>query len=134
MKTVLFVCIGNSCRSQMAEGFFNHYAPEGYRAESAGTAPADSVSSTAETVMEQCGISLEGHFPKKLTDQMLENADRVISMGCMSDMCPTGSGGSYADWGIEDPVGQGIDVFERIRDTIRDKVIELVEQCQSENK
>jgi len=128
MKTVLFVCVGNSCRSQIAEAFFNHYAPPGYRAESAGTNPADMVSSTAKTVMFELGIDLGGHRPKRLTEEMLRRAGRIISMGCSSDMCPAQFIKKYQDWGIPDPVGKDINFFREIRDLIQGKVLDLAEQ------
>ena len=134
MKTILFVCVGNSCRSQIAEAYFNHYAPPGFRAESAGTAPADMVNSSAKTVMAELGIDLGGHRPKKLTDNMIKRAKRIVSMGCSSDLCPATAKRKFEDWGITDPLGKDINFFREIRDTIQGKVLDLVEKYKSHSK
>ena len=134
MKTVLFVCIGNSCRSQMAEAFFNRYAPQGYRAESAGTAPADVVSSNAIAVMQELGIDICGQRPKGLPEEMLKHANRVILMGCQSDMCPAKYNRKLEEWDIEDPVGKDLDFFRKTRDHIQQKVLELVDRFKAKNQ
>jgi arsenate reductase (thioredoxin) len=134
MKTILFVCVANSCRSQIAEAFFNHYAPEGFRAESAGTAPSDMVNSTAKTVMLELGIDLGGHRPIKLTDEMIKKCNRIISMGCSSYLCPSTAKRKFEDWGIPDPVGKDINFFREIREVIQKKVLALVEKYKADNK
>lgn len=128
MRTALFVCVGNSARSQMAEGFFNLLAPFGWRAKSAGTSPASSISREAVAVMKEKGIDISKNKPKTLTQDMLGKADHVISMGCGIDLCPYNLYKNIVDWGIEDPAGQPVDNFRKVRDEIEEKVRRLVEE------
>ncbi|MEW6033886.1 MAG: arsenate reductase ArsC [Chloroflexota bacterium] len=126
MKTVLFVCVGNSGRSQMAEAFFNHLARGKARALSAGTNPAGSVSSTVVQVMREVGIDLSDKRPKALTQEMLEQADRVVTMGCgVEGVCPA-SFVETEDWGLEDPKDKPIEKVREIRDEIRAKVVRML--------
>lgn len=126
MRKVLFICVGNSCRSQMAEAFFNQMSKT-EKASSAGTRPASSVGPLAIEVMKEVGIDISRAKPKLLIIEMLESADRVITMGCaVGDVCP-GATVETEDWGIEDPTGKSIEKFRKIRDVIRDKVEKLVE-------
>lgn len=118
---VLFVCVGNSCRSQMAEAFARAY---GLEAESAGTRPAASVSRNAVAVMAEKGIDMTGHTPKLLDFTRLGEFDRTITMGCgVAESCP--SLRTDEDWGLDDPVGQPLGVFRAVRDDIEDRVLEL---------
>lgn len=129
MKRVLFVCVGNSCRSQMAEGFFNHLAEaKGLAAvsESAGTSPAGSVSSGAIRAMKEEGIDISHHRSKALSREMIDRADVMITMGCGSEACPANFVGRAEDWEIEDPVGLPIEKFREVRDEIRKKIEKLV--------
>jgi arsenate reductase len=129
MREVLFVCVGNSCRSQMAEALFNHYAPSGYQAISAGTNPASRVSSGAIQAMAEMGIDMGQQHPKPLSQDMVERASRTISMGCDVQVCQALGG---EDWGIEDPVGQPLEKFREIRDRIKARVLKLIEELKSE--
>ena len=127
MKTVLFVCVGNAGRSQMAEAFFNHLANGRARAISAGTKPAEAVDSRAIDVMREAGIDISAARPRALTMEMLEQADRVVTMGCGAEgVCPA-SFVETEDWQLEDPKGKPLDEVRRIRDEIRARVQRLLE-------
>jgi len=130
MKPVLFVCVHNAGRSQMAEAFFNQLAKErglDVRALSAGTAPGGRINPIAIEAMEELGIRMEGHHPKQLTPEMAGSAERVITMGCgvEADMCPAGTYISE-DWGLPDPHGQDIAAVRPVRDAIRTRVEALL--------
>ncbi|MEM3514821.1 MAG: arsenate reductase ArsC [Candidatus Hadarchaeum sp.] len=129
MKKVLFVCVENSARSQMAEAFFNKMAKSA-RAESAGTKPAAAVNPMAVEVMREVGIDISAAKPKMITREMLEAADRVRTMGCISgELCPA-TLVPTEDWGIEDPAGKSIEKFREIRELIRIRVEKLVEEME----
>src|SRR5260370_40191521 len=120
MKRVLFVCVHNAGRSQMAEAFFNQLARErglDAVAESAGTSPGESINPTAAQAMAEVGLSLEGRHPRPLTPGMISRADRTITMGCGvdADTCPAGA---YIteDWQLPDPHGQPLGVVRHVRD------------------
>jgi len=127
MKSVLFVCVHNSGRSQMAEAFFNHLTKGNIRAFSAGTKPSDGVDPTIINAMLEVGIDISKKKPKALTLEMMEKADLMITMGCGADVgCPA----RYVkteDWRLEDPAGKTIEQVRAIRDDIRAKVIRLIE-------
>jgi arsenate reductase len=126
MKTVLFVCIGNAGRSQMAEAFFNQLAEGKARAISAGTQPADDIDSQVVEVMREVGLDIGMNKPKALTLKMLEQADRVVTMGCGTEgVCPA-SFVETEDWQLEDPKGKALDEVRRIRDEIEAKVVEIL--------
>src|SRR5687768_17367897 len=123
MKTVLFVCVHNAGRSQMAEAFFNQLARQrglNARAKSAGTAPGGQINPVAVQAMEELGVSMADHHPKPLTPEMAEAAERIITMGCgvEAGMCPAGTYISE-DWGLPDPHGQGIEGVRHVRDAVR---------------
>ena len=121
-KRVLFVCVHNSGRSQMAEAFFNHFAGKKASASSAGTQPASEINPTVVQVMREAGLDISHKMPKLLTLEMMENADRVITMGCGAEkVCPA-SFVPTEDWQIEDPEGKPIEKVRQIRDIIRNKV------------
>ena len=128
MQKVLFVCVHNSGRSQMAEAFFNRFAGTKARAFSAGTRPDDQIDPDVMKVMGEVGIDLAGKQPRLLTSEMLDQADRVITMGCgVEGVCPA----TYVpaeDWGLEDPKGQPLEKVRKIRDQIETKVKKLIEQ------
>jgi len=130
MRTVLFVCIGNAGRSQMAEAFFNHLADGKAKAISAGTKPASAVDPQTIEVMREVGIDISGNKPKALTMEMLEQADRVVTMGCgVEGVCPA-SFVETEDWQMEDPKGKPIEDVRRIRDEIRARVLRLLEKSK----
>ena len=126
MSQVLFVCVGNSGRSQMAEAFFNHFSAGRLVATSAGTRPATSVSRTAIAAMAELGIDISAQRPKSLTPQMIRQADRIITMGCgVAETCPAGFHPSE-DWDLEDTQGQPLEKVRLIRDQIREQVLTLL--------
>jgi arsenate reductase len=123
--TVLFVCVHNAGRSQMAAGFLQHMAGDRVEVLSAGSAPASSVNPAAVEAMAEVGISLEAATPKILTDAAVQDSDVVITMGC-GDACPFYPGKRYEDWKLDDPAGQGVEAVRPIRDEIRRRVGELI--------
>jgi arsenate reductase len=128
MKTVLFVCVGNAGRSQMAEAFFNHLANGRARAVSAGTKPASAVDPNTIEVMREVGIDISAARPEALTMEMLDQADRVVTMGCgVEGVCPA-SFVETEDWQLEDPKGKPPEEVRRIRDEIRAKVMKLLDR------
>ena len=128
MNTVLFVCVGNSGRSQMAEAFFNHYAEGKARAISAGTEPASSVSRTAVEAMREVGIDISKNKPKALTPEMIDRANLVITMGCGAEAACPASWVETRDWALEDPKGKSIEKVREIRDEIKARVVNLLEE------
>ncbi len=132
-KQLIFVCVGNSCRSQMAQGFFNHYARQRglkIRAQSAGTRPAGYVHPQAIQVMAERGIDISGQHSKGITLQELLEYDLVITMGCSDkNTCPATFRGDARDWAIEDPFDQTLDVYRAVRDRIETKVLKLLAEC-----
>jgi len=123
MKLVLFVCVHNSGRSQMAEAFFNSMAEGTAIAGSAGTEPGEGLNPVAMEAMAEVGIDLMGAMPKLLTQQMVDRADRVITMGCsVEQSCPALFIPNVEDWGLEDPAGQPLEKVREIRDEIAARV------------
>lgn len=131
---VIFVCVGNSCRSQMAEGFFNHLARErgvDLRAESAGTSPEGFVSPEAIDVMAEPAIDISHQTSKGVVPAELLDYDVVITLGCSDrDVCPATFRGDGRDWDIEDPLGESRDVFRRVRDEIKGRVQALLDELE----
>jgi len=126
MKTILFVCVHNSGRSQMAEAFFNQRAKGRVLALSAGTDPADALEPTVVEAMREMGTDMSGQRPKALTIEMLEQADRVVTMGCgVEGVCPA-SFVETEDWGLEDPKGKPLEQVRGIRDEIRKRVMKIL--------
>ena len=123
--TVLFVCVHNAGRSQMAAGFLQTLAEGRIEVRSAGSMPGDQINPTAVEAMAEVGIDIAGEQPKKLTDDAVIASDVVITMGC-GDECPFFPGKRYEDWVLEDPAGQGIDAVRPIRDEIKARVEALV--------
>ena len=123
--TVLFVCVHNAGRSQMAAGFMQHLAGEKVNVLSAGSAPKDSINPIAIAAMAEVGIDIAQNQPKVLTVEAVKESDAVITMGC-GDACPIFPGKRYEDWVLEDPAGQSIDVVRKIRDEIKQKVEKLL--------
>lgn len=127
IKKVLFVCVENAGRSQMAEGFFKKYALPKYQPISAGTKPISQINPIAIEVMKEVGIDISIQEPKMLTKDMIENSWRTINMGCMDKgSCPSLFLSDPLDWNIEDPKGKTIEKVRHIRDQIESKVKELV--------
>lgn len=122
---VLFVCVHNAGRSQMAAALLHHHGAGAVRVTSAGSAPADQINPAVREVMDEIGIDLSHEFPKKLTTDAVEAADVVITMGC-GDACPIFPGKRYLDWQLEDPAGQGPDSVRPIRDDIDVRVRALL--------
>lgn len=129
MAIILFICIQNSCRSQIAEAIFNHLAPEGMRAISAGSNPASQVDPVALAVLKEIGVKTESLRPKLLTREIAQGADTIVTMGC-PEACPA-VGKPMEDWGIEDPSGEDIDDYRQVRDTILQKVKTLLKALES---
>ena len=123
--SVLFVCVHNAGRSQMAAGFLTHLAGDAIEVRSAGSAPADQINPSAVAAMAELGIDISDQTPKILTYDAVETSDVVITMGC-GDTCPTFPGVSYRDWVLEDPAGKGLDSVRPIRDEIKARVQALV--------
>ena len=130
MKNVLFVCVHNSGRSQMAEALFNHYATGKAKAFSAGTQPAEYVNPAVIEAMSEIGLDIAGNSPKALTAEMRENADRVITMGCdVAETCPASFVPSE-DWSLDDPKDKLLQEVRRIRDEIATKVKALIAELE----
>ena len=125
MPTVLFVCVHNAGRSQMAAGFLKRQAGDRVEVLSAGSEPADAVNPVAVQAMAELGIDVSKERPKLLHDSDVRQADVVITMGC-GDACPIYPGKRYEDWAVEDPAGKPIQQVRRIRDEIQDRVNRLV--------
>jgi protein-tyrosine-phosphatase len=128
--SVLFVCIHNAGRSQMAAGFLKHLAGDRIEVRSAGTDPGDKVNPAAVEAMAEEGIDISVNFPKKLTDEAVKESDYVITMGC-GDTCPFFPGKTYLDWPLDDPAGQGVEAVRPIRDAVRAKVEALIAEIDS---
>ncbi len=132
MKTVLFVCVHNSGRSQMAEAFFNQLVKGKARALSAGTDPADAIDTTVVEAMREVGIDISGSKPKALTLKMVEQANRVITMGCgVEDVCPA-TFIETEDWELEQPRGKPLEKVREIRDEIKARVIKMLKEIPRE--
>jgi protein-tyrosine-phosphatase len=128
---VLFVCVHNAGRSQMAAGLTRLRSRGRIRVRSAGSAPAEEINPNAVAVLEELGIDIRDEFPKPLTDDGVRAADVVITMGC-GDVCPIFPGKRYEDWVLDDPAGQGIETVRPIRDEIRRRVQSLVDDLLPE--
>ncbi|GAA5032732.1 arsenate reductase ArsC [Terrabacter aeriphilus] len=125
-SSVLFVCVHNAGRSQMAAAYVTHLAGDAVEVRSAGSAPADQVNPSAEAAMAEEGIDITAETPKVLTTDAVKESDVVITMGC-GDTCPILPGKRYEDWELADPAGQGLDAVRPIRDEIRQCVLGLLE-------
>ena len=129
---VLFVCVHNSGRSQMAAGLLDKLAKGGVHVRSAGSDPADQLNPNAVRAMEEIGVDISREFPKPLTDLVVRAADAVITMGC-GDACPIYPGKRYEDWDLEDPAGKDLETVRRIRDEIRGRVEALIVSLRSDD-
>jgi arsenate reductase (thioredoxin) len=125
LPTVLFVCVHNAGRSQMAAGYLQHLGAGRIEVLSAGSQPADRINPVAVEAMAEEGIDIAGETPKVLTPEAVRVSDVVVTMGC-GDECPYFPGTRYEDWKLDDPAGQGIEAVRPIRDEIRARVEALV--------
>jgi arsenate reductase len=130
--TVLFVCVHNAGRSQMAAGYLNHLSGGAIEVRSAGSEPADKINPVAVQAMAEEGIDITAEKPKILTNEAVTASDVVITMGC-GDACPFYPGKRYEDWTLDDPAGQGIDVVRPIRNQIRARVEQLIHELVGES-
>ena len=126
-QTVLFVCIENAGRSQMAEGFFRKYAPREYVPLSAGTTPTEKINPLAIKAMKEIGIDIADQKPKVLTDEMIRKSSKIVNMGCMDrQSCPALFVNNMIEWSIPDPKNKPIDEVRKIRDEIEIRIMEFV--------
>lgn len=123
--TVLFVCIHNAGRSQMAAAFLSNLSEGRIEVHSAGSAPASTVNPTAVAAMQEVGIDMSAEVPKILTTEAVKESDVVITMGC-GDTCPVFPGKRYEDWQLDDPAGQGVEAVRAIRDETRARIEQLI--------
>jgi arsenate reductase (thioredoxin) len=126
---VLFLCTHNAGRSQMALGFFTHLAQDAAVAWSGGSEPGDEINAAAIAAMAERGIDISGEYPKPWTDEIVQAADVIVTMGC-GDACPIFPGRRYEDWVLEDPHGQGLEVVRSIRDEIERRVRALLVELE----
>lgn len=124
---ILFVCVENAGRSQMAEAFFRRYAPHEFQVISAGTNPSDAVNPIVSQAMKEIGINLDENIPKSLSDQMIDDSTQAVNMGCMDkESCPALFVDDVLDWNVPDPKGKTIEQVRKIRDEIEIKVKNLI--------
>ncbi|GAA4240189.1 arsenate reductase ArsC [Actinomadura meridiana] len=128
--SVLFVCVHNAGRSQMAAAYLTHLGRDRVEVRSAGSAPADTVNPAVVAAMAEDGIDISAEIPKVLTTDAVRASDVVITMGC-GDTCPVFPGKRYEDWTLDDPAGQGVDAVRPIRDEIRERVETLLTDLTS---
>jgi arsenate reductase (thioredoxin) len=123
--SVLFVCVHNAGRSQMAAGWLRHLAGDAVEIRSAGSEPADQINPAVAEAMREVGIDITGETPKRLEYETARNSDVIITMGC-GDACPVFPGKRYEDWKLEDPAGRGVEAVRPIRDEIRARIENLL--------
>jgi protein-tyrosine-phosphatase len=127
MKKILFVCVENAGRSQMAEAFFRKYLPIGFEPISAGTKPAVNVNPVVVQVMKEVGVDIENNSPKNISQQMIDDAEKAVNMGCMDkESCPALFLKDTVDWQIQDPKGKMIEEVREIRDQIEQKIKDFI--------
>ncbi len=127
LPTVLFVCVHNAGRSQMAAGWLRHLAGDRVRVLSAGSAPKESINPVAVEAMAEVGIDITGNIPQKLESETAQESDVIVTMGC-GDACPYFAGKRYEDWELTDPAGQPLEVVRRVRDEIRERIEGLLKE------
>ena len=131
MKKILFVCVENAGRSQMAEAFFKKYMPKGFEAISAGTNPSTQVNPIVSQVMNEIDIDIENQTPKHISQQIIDESEKAINMGCVDkESCPALFMKNILDWQIPDPKGKSIEEVRKIRDQIKAKVIILINSLE----
>jgi protein-tyrosine-phosphatase len=131
--SVLFVCVHNAGRSQMAAGFLTHLAGDRVEVRSAGSVPADQVNPAAVEAMREAGIDIADAKPKVLTTEAVQASDYVITMGC-GDACPVFPGKTYLDWALDDPAGQGVAAVRPIRDAIKARIETLIAEIDAKRE
>ncbi|MFE2864868.1 arsenate reductase ArsC [Embleya sp. NPDC059259] len=131
--SVLFVCVHNAGRSQMAAGFLEHLGQGAIEVRSAGSIPGDRVNPAAVEAMKEVGIDISNATPKVLTTEAVQASDVVITMGC-GDACPIFPGKRYLDWALDDPAGQGVDAVRPIRDEIEQRIRVLIGELTGEQE
>ncbi|WP_181697811.1 arsenate reductase ArsC [Nocardia sp. GTS18] len=129
--SVLFVCVHNAGRSQMAQGFLTHLAGDAIEVRSAGSAPGDTLNPAAVEAMAELGIDITAQSPKVLTPEAVETSTVVITMGC-GDACPYFPGIDYRDWKLDDPAGKGVESVRPIRDEIKKRIEDLIAELLPE--
>ncbi len=129
---VMFVCVHNAGRSQMAEAFFNLLAPDGWHAISTGTQPGSQINQTVAAAMAEIGIDMSNHTPKLATPELVAASDKIITMGCgVQESCPVYLGMKIdEDWGLSDPAGQGIEAVRPIRDEVKQRVLDFIDRLK----
>ncbi|TBR23920.1 MAG: arsenate reductase ArsC [Candidatus Nitrosotenuis sp.] len=126
VKKILFVCVENAGRSQMAEGFFRKYAPIGYESQSAGTKPIDAINPLAITAMKEIEIDISNQQPKIISDSMIRQSSKIVNMGCMDkESCPAIFVQNVLDWEIPDPKGKSLDEVRKIRNLIEKRMLDF---------
>ena len=133
LASVLFVCVHNAGRSQMAAGFLNHLAGDRVEVRSAGSVPGDQVNPAAVEAMREAGVDISDQKPKVLTTEAVQASDYVITMGC-GDACPIFPGKKYLDWALEDPAGQGVEAVRPIRDEIKGLIEGLIAEIDAKQE
>ncbi|MFD9506888.1 arsenate reductase ArsC [Streptomyces mirabilis] len=130
LASVLFVCVHNAGRSQMAAGFLSQLAGDRIEVRSAGSVPGEQVNPAAVEAMREVGVDIAGQQPKLLTTEAVQASDYVITMGC-GDACPVFPGRKYLDWALEDPAGKGVESVRPIRDEINARVENLISEIDA---
>ncbi len=131
IQNILFVCVENAGRSQMAEAFFRKYVSKKFNVISAGTIPSTQLNPLVVKVMQEIGINLDDQQPKLLSNNMIENSFKTINMGCMDkESCPSLFVKDTLDWNISDPKEKSIDEVRKIRDTIKTEVMNLIDSLE----
>jgi protein-tyrosine-phosphatase len=133
IASVMFVCVHNAGRSQMAQGFLQHLAGDRIEVRSSGTMPGNQVNPSAVEAMAELGIDISNATPKVLTDEDVRASDYVITMGC-GDACPFYPGKIYLDWKLQDPAGKGVEDVRPIRDEIKVLIEGLIQEIDAKNK
>ncbi|CAM5639423.1 arsenate reductase ArsC [Streptomyces narbonensis] len=133
LASVLFVCVHNAGRSQMAAGFLRHLAGDRVEVRSAGSIPGDQVNPAAVEAMAEVGVDISDQQPKVLTTEAVQASDYVITMGC-GDACPVFPGKNYLDWALEDPAGQGVEAVRPIRDEIKVLIEGLIAEIDAKQE
>ena len=133
-KNILFVCVENAGRSQIAEAFFKKYAPKNFNVISAGTTPSSQLNPLVVQVMKEIGIKLDSQQPKLLSNNMIESSFKTVNMGCMDkESCPSLFVKDVLDWNITDPKEKSIDDVRKIRDQIKNEVMNLIDSLKEDN-